>query len=258
MGGSTTEFGFVEEDKRYPHLAARIIEKHLDIKINSYNSVISGNDSLHSLNILLNKLIPMHPDMVILNHNINDYFTLYYEGNYWPPKSPRSKIIKRDERTNKLWEFASRQVQDSFRGITYWLGRYLPASIEQQPAMENIRATQRLTDDAYEKEFEKNLVTFVEICRIHGILPLLMTQQYRITERYGDYYDDFRKIYEKLQNVIRKVAKEKHISLIDLDIQLPKEERLIYDWVHITIEGSIYGANIVAEELIPIIRNLKH
>ena len=94
LGGSTTECRFVNEDNRFTYLIGQIVrEDKLGLKINSYNSGVAGNNSFHSINILLNKIIPIKPDFVIMMHNFNDLVILIYEGSYWNNNPKRSPII---------------------------------------------------------------------------------------------------------------------------------------------------------------------
>ena len=72
LGGSTTECRVVPEENRFPYLVGRRLEEAFKVKVNSYNAARSGNNSLHSLNILLHKLMPLKPDIVVMMHNLND------------------------------------------------------------------------------------------------------------------------------------------------------------------------------------------
>jgi hypothetical protein len=82
MGGSTVECAFMAQNKRFPYIVGRKLESITKMKINSYNGGVSGNNSLHSLNILLNKIVPMQPKCVFMMHNINDLAILYYTKTY--------------------------------------------------------------------------------------------------------------------------------------------------------------------------------
>jgi len=55
-------------------------------------SGVGGNNSLHSIDILVNKVIPIKPDIVVMMHNINDLVTLIYDQTYWG-KNPTRKPI---------------------------------------------------------------------------------------------------------------------------------------------------------------------
>jgi len=64
--------------------------------VNSYNGAIMGNHSVHSVNTLINKVLPLKPDIVVMEHNFNDLVQLLYmEEGYWC-KGPRTLIA--DER----------------------------------------------------------------------------------------------------------------------------------------------------------------
>ena len=92
LGGSTTECIYVDEDNRFPYLAGRLLERQTHLKVNSYNAGRSGNNTLHCLNILLNKVVNLKPDIVVLMENINDLAILMYEKTYWNTNPSRSPI----------------------------------------------------------------------------------------------------------------------------------------------------------------------
>ena len=87
LGGSTTECTYVDEDNRFPYLAGRLLERQTHLKVNSYNAGRSGNNTLHCLNVLLNKVVNLKPDIVVLMENINDLAILMYEKTYWNDQS---------------------------------------------------------------------------------------------------------------------------------------------------------------------------
>lgn len=93
IGGSTTECMYVTENNRFPYLTGQLIEEKTNKQINSYNAGVSGNSSIHSLDILLNKIIPKKPDIVVIMHAVNDYAILAYDHSYWPVGTPRSELI---------------------------------------------------------------------------------------------------------------------------------------------------------------------
>ena len=95
LGGSTTECIYVDEATRFPYLAGRLHGKQTGLKVNSYNAGRSGNNTLHCLNILLNKVVNLKPDIVVLMENINDLAILIYEKTYWNTNPSRSPIQER-------------------------------------------------------------------------------------------------------------------------------------------------------------------
>ena len=67
---------YVTPDNRFPHLTAIKLEQTLGLKVNGINAALSGNNSMHSLLLLLGKVVPLRPNFVVLMHGINDIGTL--------------------------------------------------------------------------------------------------------------------------------------------------------------------------------------
>ena len=93
LGGSTVACIYVEEENRFPYLVGNLLAQKTGKKITSINSGVGGNNSLHSLDILLNKIIPLRPDVVVMMHNINDLVALIYDRTYWSKNPTRAAIV---------------------------------------------------------------------------------------------------------------------------------------------------------------------
>ena len=93
LGGSTVACIYVEEENRFPYLVGNLLAQKTGKKITSINSGVGGNNSLHSLDILLNKIIPVRPDVVVMMHNINDLVALIYDQTYWSKNPTRAAIV---------------------------------------------------------------------------------------------------------------------------------------------------------------------
>lgn len=207
LGGSTTECLYMDEENRFPFLAGRLLEKGLKKKINSFNVGKSANETQHSINNLLNKILPLEPDVVILMHNINDLVMLRLQGTYGYVDSKLSHI-------------------QSYKTLF---------SKNDYPIKYNTTDNQKI-----KKLFENNLKTFVSICKIRGIKPVLMTQANRV-------FND--PLYHEFNDIIRIVASHENILLIDLAKSIPQTPDLIYDAYHYTEEGSILAAKVISKDL---------
>jgi len=95
LGGSTTECVYVDEDNRFPYLVGRLLERQTHLKVNSYNAGRSGNNTLHCINVLINKVVNLEPDIVVLMENINDLAILMYDKTYWNNNPSRSPLIEK-------------------------------------------------------------------------------------------------------------------------------------------------------------------
>jgi lysophospholipase L1-like esterase len=274
LGGSTTECTYVDEDQRFPYLVGRLLERDTRLKVNSYNAGRSGNNTLHCLNILLNKIVNLKPDIVILMENINDLAILMYEKTYWNTNPSRSPIQERlptfqtvgqdlrqtfylvrdltfpnlSREMKKIFAFAGKTKGDEFHGV-----RGQTITIDQELLV---------------REFSLNLQTFMNICRARGITPVLMTQASRLTEDpdplikkmmgsleagQGITYAAFKAAFDRLNQTIRDVGAQNQVLVIDLAREIPPVKENICDVAHFNDQGSRLAAARIAADLTPII-----
>jgi len=277
LGGSTTECTYVDEDNRFPYLAGRLLERQTHLKVNSYNAGRSGNNTLHCLNILLNKVVNLKPDLVVLMENINDLAILIYEKTYWNTNPSRSPIQERLP-TFKTVGQDLRQTFYLVRDLTFPnLSRELK---KMSPFGRKVKGDefhgvrgQKITIDqeGLVREFSLNLQTFINICRARGITPVLMTQPSRLTESpdplirklmgslevsQGITYAEFKAAFDRLNQTIRDVGAQNQVLVIDLAREIPPVKENICDVAHFNDQGSRLVAARLAAGLIPVVKSL--
>jgi len=267
LGESSTECAWVEEQKRFPFLVGKMLGEKISKKVNSYNSGVSGNQSLHSINILVNKVIPMKPQVVVMMHNVNDLNTLLGAGTYWHDKQDTSTIVVEEEDLIKIL----REFRDLTVKYTYDTLRTLFANIMSsfQMSKNDDGTLQRISTAPIDKaalveDFKSNLQLFIDICRNYNIEPVLMTQQNRFggkldkvvkarLERFSKLFglrnEKYIDLYDSFNEAIRIVGRENNILLIDLDKKIPKDKKYMYDYVHFNDFGSEFAAGIISDEL---------
>jgi hypothetical protein len=241
QGGSTTECMFMEEKNRFPYKVGRILEEKTGKKVNTYNSGVSGISSMNSFGVLVNKLVPMKPDYVVLMHAINDMNVLLHEDTYWNDHPYRSLVVDPDN-------------------PRFFDGRY--ANDEWLSTRDKI-----LTIDTNKivVPFRQSLESFISVTRIWGIEPVLMTQANRFTEvpnlnilgeaieawkKNGLEYAQIKILYDRMNEVVREVARQKGVLLIDLAAKVPQESEYLEDIVHYTDKGSLFAADIISSALL--------
>lgn len=267
LGGSTTECMFVDEDNRFPYVVGTLLEKETGRKINSYNGGLSGNNSLHAIDLLVNKVIPLQPRVVVFMENINDLSTLLYEKTYWNKNNVRAPIetLAKSKLAGKmLKEMLIPNLNEAWRHFTKALFSH------EEDEFAGARGKKLVVDRAaLAREFAMNLQMFVDICRARGITPVLMTQGNRITERpdpvvatyigrYGQdtgiSYQDFKAVYDLFNETIRQVGQKNGVLVIDLAREVPPDKEHLYDMVHFNDAGSVYAAKIIAARLKPLVQ----
>jgi lysophospholipase L1-like esterase len=270
LGGSSTECTYVPEKNRFPFLVGRVLEGSTALKVNSINGGVSGNNTLHSLDILLNLAIPLHPQIVVLMHNINDLTMLLYTGSYYDDHPTKSPLIWVQKITEHPLEKRKPTLGSLAADAIHW---YLPHTFSSMVALVNpsggnvdewhqYRGKKAIYDrQKISASFRSKLESFVFLCRSHGIVPVLMTQASRylvspdavvrnglqaMKDGFGIDYPEFQTLYVAFNDLIRQVAGETGTVLIDLDRLIPRNGSYIYDGVHFNEAGSIAAANIIA------------
>jgi hypothetical protein len=269
LGGSSTACRYVEEKERFPYKSGRLIEKETGIKINSYNAGVSGSNSLHSINSLLNKILTLDPDYTVLCHNWNDLNILLFEDDYRNDNSSRSTLGASTNNPRyhllkwiyQLWETASPRTSKLGLALYKKLtnNKYSPDDFERHRGKEI-----QFNESQMISKFRGNLNTFISICEEHGTEPILMTQQNRMTEEPDQViqdrfewfynvqkmeYDTYKELYDRFNNEIRSVADTNNIICIDLDEEVPSIPEYMYDVIHFKIAGSQYGSRVIKNTL---------
>jgi len=267
LGGSTTECAFVDEDLRFPYLVGKILSSNLGLKVNSYNAGVSGNNTMHSINILLNKVISIHPNVVVMMENINDLVILLVEKSYWNDNPTRSLIV---EKRPVMLDVLSMFANNVFPNLKFYLQRHLQINPDEFRAK---RGTKLIVNKAkILDEFAMNLQTIIDICKIRHITPVLMTQENRFNINpdptiiaymksslfsYGLSYKEFKDLFDSLNDTIRAIGKKNGILIIDLDKEIPKTREYIYDVVHMNNNGSKLASQKIADAIEPLVKNRK-
>ena len=281
LGGSTTECAYVEEENRFPYLVGRLVEKKTGLRTDSYNAGKAGNMSLHSLDILLNKVIPVKPDVAIMMDNVNDLAVLIFEKTYLTKNSYRSPLVE----IKPSFKTAMKNVEESFHIIR---DLYIPHLSRQLKNLYHYTVGKSSRTDEFKQargrkiqvdkhflvsEFSMNLQTFINICRARKITPALMTMANRLKDHPDPFilslarttveagsglnYKDFKDLFDLFNQTIREVAAANSVFVIDLDRKVPKEKEFMYDFVHLNDAGSKYVSDIIATELSPVVNSLK-
>lgn len=270
LGGSTTECAYVDEENRFPYLVGRLLEKKTGLRTDSYNAGKAGNTSLHSLDVLLNKVIPVKPDVAIMMHNVNDLAVLIFEKTFWTKNPYRSPLVE----IKPSFKTAMKNVEDSFhiiRDLTIpHLSRqlktfyhYVVGNKSNVDEFKQARGHKIQVDkQKLVSEFSMNMQMFINISRARKITPALMTMANRLKDHPDPFilslerttvetgtglnYKEFKDLVDLFNQTIREVAAANNVFVIDLDRKVPKEKELMYDFVHLNDAGSKYVSDIIA------------
>ena len=287
FGGSTTECMFVDEKFRFPHYTSILLSNELKKNIITLNAGVSGNHSLHSLISLIAKGIEKKPKFAVLMNAGNDAGMISKTLSYWKAPITRKIIQERELGINqnnqltlkesffKTLFLLSKFMKDFFLP-NFWL--FTRDSILKNFSNSKNNSIVRITDNVdewsnfrhekkdlenilnkFSNDFYSSLRSFVMISRVWDIEPILMTQFNRIKENDEIFrriyeknkqpidFNDFIILYKLSNSLIRKVALEEKVTLIDLDKEIPKTSEFIYDSMHLNKSGSILVSQIISE-----------
>ena len=250
LGGSTTECLAVKEDYRV-HVE---VEKQLE-NVTCLNIGNSGNNSMHSLNLLANKIMHLSPDVVIINHNVNDLSILLNTGTYFNNHPERSLVLSNSDQLNsykvgypKNW-FVRNYIPHISLVLfpTTFEGEDLPEN--QEFSKEALRSD--LNIDSLKLQYTKSLLGLVNYAKSWGVKPVLMTQgscfgEYAIKniDRYYGYNLD--SLHKEFNKVIHYVAEITDVPLVDAESLMEDKKEYFYDTVHYTDSGSVFISNHIA------------
>ncbi|MEJ2671692.1 MAG: GDSL-type esterase/lipase family protein [Deltaproteobacteria bacterium] len=276
LGGSTVACIYVDEDSRFPYLAGQLLQQRTGKKITSINAGVGGNNSLHSLDNLLNKIIPLKPNVVVMMHNINDLVGLIYDRTYWSHNPTRKPIVNFYFYKNLTGLKAlATLARDMYIPNLHAAVRILSHKIfgkkvkVQDDEFAYIRGKKLNIDEAaILNEFKMNLQTFINICRARKITPVLMTQFNRykthpdpkvLAAMQGFQSDsgipvsEFISLYARFNQAIREVGQANGVLVIDLANLIPQDKKYIYDVVHLNTRGSKLAARLISDRLQPLV-----
>jgi len=277
LGGSTTECIYDDENNRFPYLTGRLLEEETGLRVNSYNAAKSGNNSLHSINILLNKVVELKPELVVMMHNINDLAVLLYEKTYWNQHPTRSPLVEKPP----CWKTVGKNLEETFQlardlvipnlyGAIYRLvhveGKFKADEFKKVRGRKIVVNPEQLVP-----EFTLNLQTFINICRARGITPVLMTMPSRLKDhpdpliarlmkgledQQGITYRDFKGAFDRFNQTIREVGARNQVVVVDLAQEIPQEKEYMSDVAHFTPAGSRLVAQRIVAGLRPLVASL--
>lgn len=278
FGGSTTETLFVESKNRFPSIVERNLRKEFNRRITVHNAGVSGNNSMHSNIVLAGKGIPLRPNFTVLMHNINDLSLLSKTGSYWIAPSSRSLVNNNARFVSSIEDSSRNLIFFSLKSIknilfpnlyAYLFPRLFPNVYLHQDDFKGFRnQLSSFQLEEAENQFTSSLTTFINLSRAWNIEPILMTQFNRIktddialnrlfnaSSNIGLSPEEFVASYKKFNKIIRDVAKQNDVFLIDLENLIPSSEKFLYDTVHLNDEGSKKAGELISNHLIEIISN---
>jgi len=278
MGDSSVECTYVEQEKRYPYLVGRKLEQYWNKKINSFNAGVSGADTLSLMRVLLDKIFPEHPNIILFT-NVKSELLFLLQKNGDPlcgANNGKPRVVYPDEiyyrnlktRIKKAISIVIPLRLHSFKIKRLGLQKNKNEFLKSTEKVINLRTSEEIEGvcQATIEMFRKDLIAFISLCRCRNIPLVLMTQanmyntdemRDRVQEYYEKYempttcvsYSDYIYMYKKCNLIIKEIAAEYDVEFIDLDESVTHDRKHIYDAVHYTNVGSKEVSDIIIKKM---------
>lgn len=216
LGDSFVESLFVDEDKR---INAVIENRFIDCNV--LNGGYSGATSLHLLNVINNKVIPLNPDFVVFFVPTNDQRIKAVDNGYWNKDQRLSSVIPSGKGAELVDDYPktsfSSSVEKMLEVIHFTLNTY---------GIKHCFATTPHRQKLDEKD---------EWFKLKSLN--LKNYGAKVTQR------------KQVNSVCRAFCLEKKIALIDLETELSEFNHYFYDDLHLTNQSSPIVGGIISDRL---------
>lgn len=272
VGGSTTECFYLSDDKAWPHVLGKKLEKNFD-NIWMNNAGLDGHSTFGHQVLMEDYIAKIRPKLVLFLVGLNDEAVSAfkkYDNNHLQNRQIASikdftkTMIDRSEVAGLMWNFMryhnARTFQIAHQHLDFTTLPHLSHDVEK------IHQDVQQHTKNYAPEYAKRLERLIETARANDIEPVFITQP----ALYGSGIDHMSnlnlesievreqtsgrhmwKILEVYNDITRGVGVENDVLVIDLAQAMPKDSHLYYDFVHYTNEGAEKVADIMYKSLCP-------
>lgn len=237
VGGSTTEYPD-ERGREWPRLVQENLGMYTATRpIEVYNCGREWYTSQHTLLQYFFQLRQLKPDLILVLHGINDVF-INIDFNHFCRSSFQPDYRHYAGAVARLVEKKSmeRSALDFLDGLWY----FEPRSVVRTDSFPGLTS------------FEKNINTFIDICRLDSIPVILITQPFRyqidmplaeraqlamFVEQYSGKtqewaFENMVSACGQYNDCLKKIAQNRNVQLIDLEKRIPKTQEYFFDEVH--------------------------
>ena len=259
LGGSTTYgVSVVDNAATYPADLEQFLNN--DIRpagwehVEVFNLGVGGYTSREVLMNLKLHGLPLAPDVVVIQCGFNDVAPRFY-ANFDPDYAHFRKPLEPLEPG-----FLARIAYHSQLVLVlgYKLGVLAPITLQSQtqyPLPPATEAVVNLTKNGTES-FRRNLAEAVDLAKGSGARVWLLTQAHFFSPVFQAPQEDTRLLDEAYRNglvehneVIRGLAEDGAAGLVDLERVMPSALTYFSDPIHMTEEGNLVKARIIAESI---------
>lgn len=277
VGGSTTACELISDHKTWCDLlAVKLKSKIKSLWLN--NAGLDGHSTYGHIVLMEDYIIKIRPKVVLYFVGANDIgletSRIYDKQQFKKPftgivEPLWNNLVNKSEVLSYGINFC-RFFKAKRRGLTHTLWDFHEMNQFDVPA-EKVPLIMLEQKQKYLAPYAERLNRLIEIARQNSIEPVLITQPSVL----GDLVDPttginlarvnfigwngkvFWQVLELYNDVVRNIAAEHHVGLIDLAREMPKRTEYYYDMYHFTNTGCQKVAEIVYQNIYPLLENMQ-
>jgi len=276
LGGSTTGTGYPTFTEQY--LDTKLDEINSSLKVTVFNFGVSAWSSLTTLQNYVYLLRYLHPDIVVIHHNVNDLKDreLFRQSVlYYPQISRWEKTLIRNSGFYRLLKFAYILSYNPIRygtGVVddYESGLNMQARISSYLNENNPNANpldffrsdftggkSQLAGISFEFLLAETHESLINYARADNS-TLIMTTQYlnysKDRHRIPFVFEEEQRQSRDINNILRNVSRQHTVPLVDLDAKMEEYDHLLLeDGVHFNEEGIRLKGELIGEAIFRIL-----
>ena len=277
IGGSTTACELISDNKTWCDiLAVNLKSKFKSLWLN--NAGLDGHSTYGHIVLMEDYIIKIRPKVVLFLVGANDIGLetprIYDQDQFKKPLTGLvaplwDSLVNKSEVLNYSINFC-RFFKAKRRGLTHTLWNFHEMNQFDIPA-EKVPLIMLEQKQKYLTPYAERLNRLIEISRQNSIEPVLITQP----SVFGDLVDPttginlarvnstgwngkvYWQVLELYNDVVRNIAAEHQVGLIDLAREMPKRTEYYYDIYHFTNAGCQKVAEIIYQNLYPLLENMQ-
>jgi hypothetical protein len=265
-GGSNVFDIWMPEDEDWPHKVDRILDDVGLPEVEIINGGVPGHASFDCTGRLWSEGHIFHPDYVVFCGAWND-IKKHFRSNEPLLRQMHPYVEDGDPRLNyqgRVDRFLCEHSQLFVRLRQKYYDWKVKADLEGEVVQRDGTFDFDLQEEAL-RQYKLNVQLFVDCAKDVGAVPVLMTEarlavradsnETSDAQRRGRSADEtLLAAYERIEQILRDVARDKNVVLVDCSKELNGKREFFTDRVHLTERGSNELARLMAREIARLLR----
>ena len=246
LGGSSTYGTRVAESHSFPSQLQMAMNETSEEGVEVVNAGVAGYSTFNIIPLLSYRITELQPEICVFYVGFNDMWNALHFAGLNADNSHAQKAWEAPDMKSQFWRYSVLVDKIADR-----LGYPSPRSphvhtVCWHPMSGDPESNWRENNAPW---FERNLVTLVSICRGHNIRPVVCLQATDFKGHPRGHDQIWEQAMQRARTVIRTVASELDVDVIDLDTPMSDHPEYFADCLHMNEEGNRVRGQIVAKYL---------